>query len=790
MINAESFSFKTKAQTLELIYNNLNTAKALPVFRFCLNKFLSNKNLLIDELCKYFKDETLVAVRSSSNEEDGSSKSNAGAFDSVLNVDISNRNDLENAIQKVLASYKNRKEKDEIFIQPMVKNVKMAGVAFTCDVSTLAPYYVINYDESGKTDSITSGSINDTKTLFIYKDSSVSSIIQKNINLNLGILKLIKTLQELEEKFNNKFIDVEFAIDNNDEVYILQVRPIVTKNKKYTINLELEEGLSKIYKKIKKLQQPHPNLFGTKAIFGVMPDWNPAEIIGVKPKKLALSLYKELVTDNIWAYQRDNYGYRNLRSHPLLVSFMGVPFVDVRVDFNSFIPKKLDKTIASKLVEYYLAKLYKIPKFHDKVEFEIVHSCFHLNLKNKLTDLQDNGFSQNEIEQIELSLLELTNNIISPQKGLYKKDLEKISILETKYDQIVHSDLPIIDKIYWLLEDCKRYGTLPFAGIARAAFIAVQFLKSFVEMNIISQKDYDNYLNSLNTVSKQLVNDLKTSNKEDFLEKWGHLRPGTYDITSLRYDEGYDFYFSSVVRQEVEETNKFNFSKEQLNKIQQKIKDNGLKISVNELIVFIKESIEGREYSKLVFTKTLSKVLVLIEELGAKYDISRDEMAFSNIKLIQDLYCNLDFRELKTILADNIAFNKKLYEYTSIIKLPSVILNPEDIYGFYLEEEEPNFITLNSITSEIILEKDIEGNDLKGKIVFIPSADPGYDFLFTKNIGALITQFGGANSHMAIRCAELGIPAIIGAGEKKYEEWSASNQLHIDCANKQVKIIS
>ena len=37
-----------------------------------------------------------------------------------------------------------------------------------------------------------------------------------------------------------------------------------------------------------------------------------------------------------------------------------------------------------------------------------------------------------------------------------------------------------ISRIYWLLEDCKRYGTLPFAGLARAGFIAVQLLRSLV----------------------------------------------------------------------------------------------------------------------------------------------------------------------------------------------------------------------------------------------------------------------------------------------------------------------
>ena len=56
-----------------------------------------------------------------------------------------------------------------------------------------------------------------------------------------------------------------------------------------------------------------------------MPDWNPAEIIGVRPRPLALSLYREIITDAIWAYQRHNYGYKNLRSFPLLQDFEGLP---------------------------------------------------------------------------------------------------------------------------------------------------------------------------------------------------------------------------------------------------------------------------------------------------------------------------------------------------------------------------------------------------------------------------------------------------------------------------------
>ena len=54
---------------------------------------------------------------------------------------------------------------------------------------------------------------------------------------------------------------------------------------------------------------------------------------------------------------------------------------------------------------------------------------------------------------------------------------------------------------------------------------------------------------------------------------------------------------------------------------------------------------------------------------------------------------------------------------------------------------------------------------MSGSIVFIPNADPGFDWIFSKKPSGLITKYGGIASHMAIRCAELGLPAAIGCGE-------------------------
>lgn len=770
----------SKAKTLEDLKKIVKNSKVLPVFKFLAIEYFDKKKDILNKLKSKFC--VNLIVRSSSSNEDNTQTSNAGGFDSILNVDIKREEKIDEAIQQVISSYGDGlNNKDEVFIQPMLKNVSMSGVIFTSDIDTLSPYYIINYDESGSTSSVTSGESNELKTFISLKDNKYIS--------NIKLERLITASKECEEIFNNEFLDIEFAFCD-DELYILQVRAIVLNNKENLSNIELSKGLNKLYKKIEKLNAPHPNLLGAKTVFGVMPDWNPAEIIGIRPKRLALSLYKELITDETWAYQRDNYGYRNLRSHPLLVSFLGIPFIDVRISFNSFIPKSLDNKIATKLVDFYLNELSKNVNHHDKVEFEIIYSCYYFGLENKLSKLKEFGINKDELDNIKASLLDLTNNIIDTKNGLYKKDLEKIELLKVKFDDVTKSNLSLIDKVYWLIKDVKRYGTLPFAGIARAGFIAIQILKSFVDEKIITQEDYDMYLNSLNTVSKKLSVDIHNMSKGDFLGIYGHLRPGTYDILSLRYDEAYETYFSNDYVSDNKDVIQFVFSKSQKEKIEQLISKNKLRTDFDELMIFIKESIEGRESSKFVFTKHLSQILKYIEEFGNRFEFNKEELAYLDIQEMINLYATLDHRDVNDILSADINKNKEFYKFTKAVKLPSVIVNSNDIYSYFLENNEANFVTLKKIESSIIIEKNIENSNLENKIVCIKSADPGYDYLFSKNIGGLITCYGGANSHMAIRCAEMGIPAVIGCGESKFSKYSKAYNVEIDASNKQVKILS
>ena len=46
----------------------------------------------------------------------------------------------------------------------------------------------------------------------------------------------------------------------------------------------------------------------------------------------------------------------------------------------------------------------------------------------------------------------------------------------------------LIQKIFFLINDCKKLGTLPFSGIARIAFICTKILRSLLDKRLIEKK--------------------------------------------------------------------------------------------------------------------------------------------------------------------------------------------------------------------------------------------------------------------------------------------------------------
>ena len=183
-----------------------------------------------------------------------------------------------------------------------------------------------------------------------------------------------------------------------------------------------------------------------------MPDWNPAEIIGIKPKPLALSLYQELIMQIIFGLNIEKImGIKMLAQNHLMANFFGTPFVDVRVDFNSWIPASLDKNITNKLVNFYIEKFIKNKNLHDKVEFEILFTCFTPSTSKRINIILKENFSNYEIKQILKALKKI--NFLSTKN--FKTELSKIEYLKKRQEIIKKSKMYHIDKIYYLWKIVK-----------------------------------------------------------------------------------------------------------------------------------------------------------------------------------------------------------------------------------------------------------------------------------------------------------------------------------------------
>ncbi len=772
-------AFRTKAESLEAVAPLLRLGRVLPQVRFSVAEWLSDPTGVLAALASEPWGSGQVIVRSSARSEDGPVKSQAGRYDSVPGVAGSTA--VAQAIQQVIASFDSEgSDDDQIFVQPMLERVAMAGVAFSRSPSG-GPYFIVNYDDrSGRTDRVTGGAGDDLKTFYCLKSRPDAC--------PPSLAPVIALVRELETLLGCDAIDVEFAIGEDGQLYLLQVRPLAVDHPGTPMDARVEAALSEISCKVELLSRRHPYLHGNRAIFGVMPDWNPAEMIGLRPWPLSLSLYRELITDTIWAYQRDNYGYKNLRSFPLLVSFHGLPYIDVRVDFNSFIPRDVSDDLAGRLVNYYIDRLLAEPHLHDKVEFEIIFSCYTLDLPKRMMRLAESGFSQEDLAELSSALRRLTNRIMYGETALWRHDRQKIDLLAQRMPIIWDAGIDKISRIYWLLEDCKRYGTLPFAGLARAGFIAVQMLQSLVDVGVLTLEEKATFMASVDAIGSRIGRDFAELSKAEFLERYGHLRPGTYDILSPRYDEAPDLYFDwAAPKRPVSPPPRFALSIEQLRHIERLLKQHELDIDALSLVEFIKAGIEGREYAKFVFTRSLSDALTLVKQLGEEHGLSADDCAFLDCQAIRKLHS--ESGSVSEVLRESVAQGREHHGLTRHLVLPPVIVSPDEAFAFHLPPTRPNFITHKSVTAPVA-SVDEPPERFAGRILFVPSADPGFDWIFSRDISGFVTQFGGANSHMAIRAGELGIPAVIGAGEDLYRRWRTARKLCLDCANQKVMTIA
>lgn len=711
--------------------------------------------------------------------------SNAGAFRSILNIDSSDELAICSAIESVILSYAEKDAQNPnntILVQAQTLNVISSGVVLTRDYNG-SPYYVVNFSEGSDTSTVTSGN---------RRSRSIKLLKSKNRSSKHSFDTLIEAVREIEDLVPSGIpLEIEYAITGNEQIITFQVRPLAAAARASAEDEVILSRINELRNDFRKLIERQLHLAGDTTYFGDMPDWNPAEIIGSSPRLLAASLYDEIITGSVWHRARSSQGYTNVDPGKLVVQFGNKPYVDMRNSFNSFVPADISQELREKLLMYYLGKVRKHPQLQDKVEFEILHTCYDLSFDKRAEELLEHGFSSVEVDELRQALINLTNALLNPEA--LSADLKQNEELEQYRKEIpsLPDDAPIseiVNLALEILEQCKEKGTLQFSRLARLAFIAKILLKSLLREGIIDEHVYHSFLGSIRTVTSEFTSDIRLLHHgklelSEFLKRYGHLRPGTYDIRVPRYDMT-DSYFSSsglTIEEASTEKDSFKLSPDMEVRITKVLRAHGLNIDANQLFDISKFAIEAREYSKFIFSKALSDAMELIATAGGKIGLTREDISHLDIASIKAA-CGKDNGAIKNDWSKAITANSKKYALDGYITLPPVIFSEQDFETISPYDSRPNYITNKKAQGEVII-LDNDHADVTGKVVILEAADPGYDWIFAKNPAALITKYGGPASHMSVRCAELGLPAMIGVGDHVYESLLHAEYLTLDCEN-------
>jgi phosphohistidine swiveling domain-containing protein len=480
-------------------------------------------------------------------------------------------------------------------------------------------------------------------------------------------------------------------------------------------------------------------------------------------------------------------GYQKISSSRLMVEFGGKPYIDMRCVFNALCLDSFPETLKHKLVAFYMDKLETFPQLHDEVEFSVLFSAYDFDFDERAEELRG-ILNYHEIRLLKECLLEFTENIIENYSQWLTDDSADMLYFDKARTELSAVDCSSIQVkacfLDHLLSSIKKYGTGQFSRAARLAFIAKSLLKSLERKEFLTAEQYNAILRSIGTVTSDFTHDISRYAKgeisiAELRRLYGHLRPGSYNILNERYDIS-PVYLTGFEQNMREGELRFSLPFETRNRIDGYLEEEGIKMRCESILQFVVDATQARERFKFEFTKFLSDALEVIAVIGRDLGLSKHEVALLDIETLLSLKNESESKEsgarkIRALISD------RIWERTrdKLLRLPPLLKNRLDFEFFYHMDSKPNFITHKSVVGDAIYLED-GVLDLSDKIVLIEFADPGFDWIFTRQIRGLITKYGGPASHMGIRCAELGIPAALGCG-RLFDKLRHQKKLSLDC---------
>ena len=675
-----------------------------------------------------------LAVRSSAVGEDSSEHSFAGQNSTYLN--INSEKDIKSAILKCFQSI--NKNSSVIYRQHFLKekssNAKMnvvlqvmvapliSGVFFSVDPRTSDEGWIVEAIE-GLGEDLVSG----RKTPWHFEEKNVTNTALFDLE------SLIRTGKSIKDFFGFE-IDMEWAIDENHVLQILQSRPVTALSGKSEKKRLIEQEISRLEKTYPKETVWDGTTFAewsgppTELTFSIWKEaFSKNHAFSKALKKIGyLGIDQEILNENHSLLERIfNRGYVNITMLAPLY-FGPIPY---RIEFKKSFKLKFDfskmnaKTIL--LTPFTIFRMIKVSLDLSTRRREWVNEC-----------------------EKELNRFTLLSFRVKDQN--YYKDYADEKLLdafkdevETFYEETLVSPLVLITLIETTTQNLRG------------------LLKGVMTDEVLDQKINEWLAVGLHTVTMDMNHSYKEAcalpeKRHFFLQKYGHRGPGELELSNLRWGELGDHAFVNLSSIKTQLNKKITKTvEEQI----QELKTYKVQVILKEWLL-LKEMLELREKWKMQLLSSYSHIRFIALEIAKRFQLEENVFWFSFQEIINK---NFDL---------NKAQKRKLEcELSKSIYLPSII-EIQKLKEIFSNKVDSKTSVLHGVPLSpgisfgevrVVLDPENVNTDEwpENTILVAESTDPGWSGLFLKSIGVIVEK-GGVLSHCAIVAREMGLPAVSG----------------------------
>lgn len=660
-----------------------------------------------------------LAVRSARTGEDASVRS-AGMYCSRLDVPRDPRA-LACAVQEVFASYGTCVSTDAVLIQPQVRRVRHA-LAASSRGAFGSGYHLVSSARGARPDAITRGDC--AADTWHVRPGARTGTLPPHVQRALAVLESVCRLMP------DQPLELEL-VDDGTDAWLLQARPLPGS----PVDAAPQAVMPRARRQVRRAR-------ATGAVLlGLMPDWNPAELLGAHPRPLSLSVFASVIGDGTWWRSRASLGYARPYRAQLLRPIAGRPYVDVRASFESLCPAAVDPRLRQRVVRDWLQALGDAPQLHDRVEFDVAVAAPEFDARQRLAMIASSVDRSAWLD----ALRRIAVDALDPLRLASRRRLFGQQLCASVQQRSPSA------RLKWLRDRVAA----PFAQAARCDFIAQALWRSAVRRGAIAP---ERCLAMLSAVPTDTGLDAPLA-----------LRPRQFDLGGMVALPSPGASSPAV---------EFRLAADEHAALARLLREQRLPWSPIELVELSRLAAIGRQLGKQV----------LAALLGGWFDALASDCAARGVG--DDILPWLEWRHAANpqlpanSLIARAAAARQRYAQDGHLRMPPLIACEDDLLLVPQPAASGHFHGSGCIEGALVqVGPASRPHDVPLRAVLaIESADPGYEWIFSREPVALVTAFGGPHSHMALRCAGAGCGAVLGVGIARFERLLAAPRVRVDFA--------